>query len=148
VPTRAFCVRPHRAIARGRPPFRGVGGDYRRGPRETKPARAGARGKVADPDGRGRGARGLGRRFLGWVGLGTLRLWTFGGLTRAGLEFADILARHVKGRRAARTAWILLNFQSYVKYHIKVGCGIARWFCVLLHDYIGVLNLLGMVWFY
>jgi hypothetical protein len=68
--------------------------------------------------------------------------------TNGGFVSFDILARHVKGRRAARTAWILLNFQSYVKYHIKVGCGIARWFCVLLHDYIGVLNLLGMVWFY
>ncbi|XP_052153224.1 actin-related protein 2/3 complex subunit 2B-like isoform X3 [Oryza glaberrima] len=39
--------------------------------------------------------------------------------TNGGFVSFDILARHVKGRRAARTAWILLNFQSYVKYHIK-----------------------------
>ncbi|KAF0922994.1 hypothetical protein E2562_002204 [Oryza meyeriana var. granulata] len=39
--------------------------------------------------------------------------------TNGGFVSFDILARHVKGGRAARTAWILLNFQSYVKYHIK-----------------------------
>ena len=33
---------------------------------------------------------------------------------------AGVLSRHVRGKRAAKTAWILLNFQSYVKYHIKV----------------------------
>ncbi|KAF0922999.1 hypothetical protein E2562_002204 [Oryza meyeriana var. granulata] len=41
--------------------------------------------------------------------------------TNGGFVSFDILARHVKGGRAARTAWILLNFQSYVKYHIKVS---------------------------
>ena len=30
------------------------------------------------------------------------------------------MSRHVRGKkRAAKTAWILLNFQAYVKYHIK-----------------------------
>uniref|UniRef100_A0A0D9W735 Arp2/3 complex 34 kDa subunit n=1 Tax=Leersia perrieri TaxID=77586 RepID=A0A0D9W735_9ORYZ len=43
--------------------------------------------------------------------------------TNGGFVSFDILARHVKGRRAARTAWILLNFQSYVKYHIKCTRG-------------------------
>lgn len=34
---------------------------------------------------------------------------------------AGVLPRHVRGKkRAAKTAWILLNFQAYVKYHIKV----------------------------
>uniref|UniRef100_A0A0E0KSR9 Arp2/3 complex 34 kDa subunit n=1 Tax=Oryza punctata TaxID=4537 RepID=A0A0E0KSR9_ORYPU len=51
--------------------------------------------------------------------------------TNGGFVSFDILARHVKGRRAARTAWILLNFQSYVKYHIKVR-SIARWLCLLI----------------
>ncbi|XP_015692074.1 actin-related protein 2/3 complex subunit 2B-like isoform X3 [Oryza brachyantha] len=41
--------------------------------------------------------------------------------TNGGFVSFDILARHVKGRKAARTAWILLNFQSYVKYHIKTS---------------------------
>ncbi|KAM0895391.1 hypothetical protein ACQ4PT_023856 [Festuca glaucescens] len=39
--------------------------------------------------------------------------------TNGGFVSFDILERHVKRRRAAKTAWILLNFQSYVKYHIK-----------------------------
>lgn len=39
--------------------------------------------------------------------------------TNGGFVSFDILERHVKGKRAAKTAWILLNFQSYVKYHIK-----------------------------
>ncbi|KAF8703002.1 hypothetical protein HU200_032509 [Digitaria exilis] len=31
-----------------------------------------------------------------------------------------VLPRHVRGKkRAAKTVWILLNFQAYVKYHIK-----------------------------
>ena len=37
------------------------------------------------------------------------------------LRCADIFERHEKRNRAAKTAWILLNFQSYVKYHIKVS---------------------------
>ena len=33
---------------------------------------------------------------------------------------AGVVSRHVRGKkRAAKTAWILLNFQAYVKYHIK-----------------------------
>ncbi|KAM0855719.1 hypothetical protein ACQ4PT_049590 [Festuca glaucescens] len=39
--------------------------------------------------------------------------------TNGGFVSFDILERHVKRRREAKTAWILLNFQSYVKYHIK-----------------------------
>uniref|UniRef100_A0ACD5V642 Uncharacterized protein n=1 Tax=Avena sativa TaxID=4498 RepID=A0ACD5V642_AVESA len=39
--------------------------------------------------------------------------------TNGGFVSFDILERHVKRKRAAKTAWILLNFQSYVKYHIK-----------------------------
>ncbi|CAN6268509.1 unnamed protein product [Urochloa humidicola] len=42
------------------------------------------------------------------------RLTTNGGFVSFG-----ILSRHVRGKRAAKTAWILLNFQAYVKYHIK-----------------------------
>ncbi|KAK8449173.1 hypothetical protein SEVIR_7G172200v4 [Setaria viridis] len=34
-------------------------------------------------------------------------------------HYAGVLSRHVRGKRAAKTAWILLNFQAYVKYHIK-----------------------------
>ncbi|CAL5031071.1 unnamed protein product [Urochloa decumbens] len=34
-------------------------------------------------------------------------------------ELRGVLSRHVRGKRAAKTAWILLNFQAYVKYHIK-----------------------------
>ena len=33
---------------------------------------------------------------------------------------AGVVSRHVRGKkRAAKTAWILLNFQAFVKYHIK-----------------------------
>lgn len=39
--------------------------------------------------------------------------------TNGGFVSFDIFSRHVKGKKAAKTAWILLNFQSYVKYHIK-----------------------------
>ncbi|XP_014750939.2 actin-related protein 2/3 complex subunit 2B isoform X1 [Brachypodium distachyon] len=39
--------------------------------------------------------------------------------TNGGFVSFDIFSRHVKGKRAAKTAWILLNFQAYVKYHIK-----------------------------
>ncbi|CAM0903823.1 unnamed protein product [Alopecurus aequalis] len=39
--------------------------------------------------------------------------------TNGGFVSFDIFERHVKRKRAAKTAWILLNFQSYVKYHIK-----------------------------
>ncbi|CAL5068850.1 unnamed protein product [Urochloa decumbens] len=42
------------------------------------------------------------------------RLTTNGGFVSFG-----VLSRHVRGKRAAKTAWILLNFQAYVKYHIK-----------------------------
>ncbi|KAJ1271847.1 hypothetical protein BS78_06G157100 [Paspalum vaginatum] len=42
------------------------------------------------------------------------RLTTNGGFVSFG-----VLSRHVRGKRAAKTAWILLNFQSYVRYHIK-----------------------------
>nr|CAB3485104.1 unnamed protein product [Digitaria exilis] len=43
------------------------------------------------------------------------RLTTNGGFVSFG-----VLPRHVMGKkRAAKTAWILLNFQAYVKYHIK-----------------------------
>jgi hypothetical protein len=47
---------------------------------------------------------------------GSVVLW-------AGLppHHAGVLSRHVRGKRAAKTAWILLNFQAYVKYHIKVS---------------------------
>ncbi|GJN02371.1 hypothetical protein PR202_ga19714 [Eleusine coracana subsp. coracana] len=40
--------------------------------------------------------------------------------TNGGFVSFGVLSRHVKGKRAAKTAWILLNFQAYVKYHIKV----------------------------
>lgn len=39
--------------------------------------------------------------------------------TNGGFVSFGVLSRHVRGKRAAKTAWILLNFQSYVKYHIK-----------------------------
>ncbi|KAL6652402.1 hypothetical protein ACP70R_011327 [Stipagrostis hirtigluma subsp. patula] len=40
--------------------------------------------------------------------------------TNGGFVSLGVLARHVRGRkRAAKTAWVLLHFQSYVKYHIK-----------------------------
>ncbi|XP_044967159.1 actin-related protein 2/3 complex subunit 2B-like [Hordeum vulgare subsp. vulgare] len=39
--------------------------------------------------------------------------------TNGGFVSFDIFERHVKRKRAAKTAWILLNFQAYVKYHIK-----------------------------
>ncbi|XP_037478664.1 actin-related protein 2/3 complex subunit 2B-like isoform X2 [Triticum dicoccoides] len=39
--------------------------------------------------------------------------------TNGGFVSLDIFERHVKRKRAAKTAWILLNFQAYVKYHIK-----------------------------
>ena len=39
---------------------------------------------------------------------------------------AGVLSRHVRGKRAAKTAWILLNFQSYVKYHIKVFLRLSK----------------------
>ncbi|KAL6903517.1 hypothetical protein ACP4OV_004330 [Aristida adscensionis] len=39
--------------------------------------------------------------------------------TNGGFVSFGVLPRHVRGRRAAKTAWILLNFQAYVKYHIK-----------------------------
>ncbi|KAG2573311.1 hypothetical protein PVAP13_7KG242100 [Panicum virgatum] len=43
------------------------------------------------------------------------RLTTNGGFVSFG-----VLSRHARGKkRAARTAWILLNFQAFVKYHIK-----------------------------
>ncbi|CAN6228804.1 unnamed protein product [Urochloa humidicola] len=42
------------------------------------------------------------------------RLTTNGGFVSFGVR-----SRHVRGKRAAKTAWILLNFQAYVKYHIK-----------------------------
>ncbi|KAG2567359.1 actin-related protein 2/3 complex subunit 2B-like [Panicum virgatum] len=43
------------------------------------------------------------------------RLTTNGGFVSFG-----VVSRHVRGKkRAAKTAWILLNFQAYVKYHIK-----------------------------
>nr|CAB3487613.1 unnamed protein product [Digitaria exilis] len=43
------------------------------------------------------------------------RLTTNGGFVSFG-----VLPRHVRGKkRAAKTVWILLNFQAYVKYHIK-----------------------------
>ncbi|XP_078166940.1 actin-related protein 2/3 complex subunit 2B-like isoform X2 [Carex rostrata] len=35
----------------------------------------------------------------------------------------DILRRHVKGKKADKTAWILLNFQQYVRYHVKCTRG-------------------------
>ncbi|WVZ86370.1 hypothetical protein U9M48_033165 [Paspalum notatum var. saurae] len=39
--------------------------------------------------------------------------------TNGGFVSFGVLSRHVRGKRAAKTAWILLNFQSYVRYHIK-----------------------------
>lgn len=39
--------------------------------------------------------------------------------TNGGFVSFDLFSRHVKGKRAAKTASILLNFQSYIKYHIK-----------------------------
>ncbi|XP_062184348.1 actin-related protein 2/3 complex subunit 2B-like isoform X2 [Phragmites australis] len=39
--------------------------------------------------------------------------------TNGGFVSFGVFSRHVRGKRAAKTAWILLNFQSYVKYHIK-----------------------------
>ncbi|GJN27065.1 hypothetical protein PR202_gb15048 [Eleusine coracana subsp. coracana] len=43
--------------------------------------------------------------------------------TNGGFVSFGVLSRHVKGKRAAKTAWILLNFQAYVKYHIKCTRG-------------------------
>jgi actin related protein 2/3 complex, subunit 2 len=43
------------------------------------------------------------------------------GVSPTSTSLAGVLSRHVRGKRAARTAWILLNFQTYVKYHIKVS---------------------------
>ncbi|XBI93569.1 hypothetical protein VPH35_030383 [Triticum aestivum] len=48
--------------------------------------------------------------------------------TNGGFVSFDIFERHVKRKRAAKTAWILLNFQAYVKYHIKVS-SIGSQFC-------------------
>lgn len=49
-----------------------------------------------------------------------LRVYIYPSHRPLGPARAGVLSRHVRGKRAAKTAWILLNFQSYVKYHIKV----------------------------
>lgn len=34
----------------------------------------------------------------------------------------DISLHHVEGKRLDNTVWSLLNFNAYVKYHVKVSC--------------------------
>lgn len=34
--------------------------------------------------------------------------------------YSDITSRHVKGKRLDKTVWNLLNFYTFVKYHVKV----------------------------
>lgn len=46
--------------------------------------------------------------------------------TNGGFVSFDILSHHVKGTRADKTVWNLLNFDSYVKYHIKSTKGFIQ----------------------
>ncbi|KAF7017513.1 hypothetical protein CFC21_030948 [Triticum aestivum] len=78
------------------------------------PAAGAARGARAPPHHQRR------LRLLRYVALLPLVSPGVGVFRRAGCHVrADIFERHVKRKRAAKTAWILLNFQAYVKYHIK-----------------------------
>lgn len=36
--------------------------------------------------------------------------------------WTDISVHHVEGNRLEKTVWSLLNFNAYVKYHVKVSC--------------------------
>lgn len=36
------------------------------------------------------------------------------------LYLIDISSRHVEGNRLDKTVWNLLNFNAYVRYHVKV----------------------------
>ncbi|XP_028548453.1 actin-related protein 2/3 complex subunit 2B [Dendrobium catenatum] len=47
--------------------------------------------------------------------------------TNGGFVSFEILPHHVKGERADKVIWILLNFDAYVKYHVKVSSMTLRY---------------------
>ncbi|KAI9194706.1 hypothetical protein LWI28_008465 [Acer negundo] len=46
--------------------------------------------------------------------------------TNGGFVTFDIAPRHIKGKRLDKTAWNLLNFYAYVKYHVKCTKGFIQ----------------------
>ncbi|XP_042477183.1 actin-related protein 2/3 complex subunit 2B [Macadamia integrifolia] len=46
--------------------------------------------------------------------------------TNGGFVSFDIFSRHVEGEKLDRTAWSLLNFYAYVKYHVKCTRGFIQ----------------------
>ncbi|XP_020259874.1 actin-related protein 2/3 complex subunit 2B isoform X3 [Asparagus officinalis] len=46
--------------------------------------------------------------------------------TNGGFVSFEILPQHVKGARADKAIWILLNFDAYVKYHVKCTRGFIQ----------------------
>ncbi|KAJ4955218.1 hypothetical protein NE237_012001 [Protea cynaroides] len=46
--------------------------------------------------------------------------------TNGGFVSFDIFSRHVEGKKLDRTAWSLLNFYAYVKYHVQCTRGFIQ----------------------